>query len=471
MIQRRTAVDAAAAEAASSYAPKRKRRPVQRQVKAFLTSFDQAPVHLRDNPFIKRGYRAGYSFRDACISAFKLHNESGNIWTHLVGFIIFILLTALTVHLRPVPFSVGAEALSALEHRLASSTKSTLYDLLHTAEAWERAVMRLGGEATAPVEAYLRSIGRHNLGELRALLSLSATELSSNIEKMGSTLGSSARDVGSRLRAAGSSASLELMHLESKISHMSSEAFHELEVALRRALASILDTSWPVSRWPMHVFTAGAMTCLLTSSMCHLFGCCNAHISTVMWRFDYAGIAVLIVASFFPPVYYAFLCNTYARVTYLLATGLLGAVVMSITLLERFQNPRWHPYRAALFSCLGLWGAVPLIHAWYLYGDISAFTQAMHLDLAMGFIYLFGAALYAFKIPERWKPGAFDVAFHSHQLFHVAVVIAAMLHYKASRVLMHWRDEMGGCLMTDTASLFSNEPPVTMNALDLASQS
>lgn len=46
------------------------------------------------------------------------------------------------------------------------------------------------------------------------------------------------------------------------------------------------------------------MVCLLTSAVCHLFGCCAAHVAAVLWRFDYAGIAVLIVASFFPPVYY-----------------------------------------------------------------------------------------------------------------------------------------------------------------------
>ena len=46
------------------------------------------------------------------------------------------------------------------------------------------------------------------------------------------------------------------------------------------------------------------MVCLFTSSVCHLFGCCATHIATIIWRFDYAGIAVLIVCSFFPPVYY-----------------------------------------------------------------------------------------------------------------------------------------------------------------------
>jgi hypothetical protein len=51
-----------------------------------------------------------------------------------------------------------------------------------------------------------------------------------------------------------------------------------------------------------------------------------------------------------------------------------------------------------------------------------------------------GAAIYALRIPERWKPGAFDLAFHSHQLFHVAVVVAAAIHYKAVLVYLDWRD-------------------------------
>ena len=56
--------------------------------------------------------------------------------------------------------------------------------------------------------------------------------------------------------------------------------------------------------------------------------------------------------------------------------------------------------------------------------------------------------MYAARFPERLKPGAFDVAFHSHQLFHVAVVIAALIHYKAVRILLAWRDASGGCALS-----------------------
>lgn len=75
--------------------------------------------------------------------------------------------------------------------------------------------------------------------------------------------------VGSRLRSYGASAGAELA---------------SVEAALHDALAAALEVTWPVPRWPIYVFTAGAMLCLLTSSVCHLFGCCAAHIAAVLWR-------------------------------------------------------------------------------------------------------------------------------------------------------------------------------------------
>ena len=53
--------------------------------------------------------------------------------------------------------------------------------------------------------------------------------------------------------------------------------------------------------------------------------------------------------------------------------------------------------------------------------------------------------MYAARIPERWRPGAFDLAGNSHQLFHCAVVAAALLHYWGVRILLEWRDTTGGC--------------------------
>ena len=46
---------------------------------------------------------------------------------------------------------------------------------------------------------------------------------------------------------------------------------------IARALAAALQVPWPTTRWPLHVFTSGACTCLLLSSFCHLMGCCSFH--------------------------------------------------------------------------------------------------------------------------------------------------------------------------------------------------
>lgn len=96
-----------------------------------------------------------------------------------------------------------------------------------------------------------------------------------------------------------------------------------LNAQLQQQLSAVVQ--WPMPRWPVYVYFAGACVCLLTSCVCHLLGCCAQHISQMVWRFDYAGIAVLIVASFYPAVYYAFLCQPFWRNFYLITTTLAGA--------------------------------------------------------------------------------------------------------------------------------------------------
>ncbi|KIY92811.1 Adiponectin receptor protein 2 [Monoraphidium neglectum] len=198
-------------------------------------------------------------------------------------------------------------------------------------------------------------------------------------------------------------------------------------------------------RWPVYVYFAGACVCLLTSCVCHLLGCCQRHISQVVWRFDYAGIAVLIVASFYPAVYYAFLCQPFWRNFYLITTTVAGASVIAVSLPNTFQATEYRTLRAAVFSGLGLWGIVPVAHQLVWYWDVWAIRTAFKLDLLMGALYLVGAAIYASRVPERWLPGKLDLIGHSHQLWHVAVVLAALVHYKAILVLLQWRDASGGC--------------------------
>ena len=50
-----------------------------------LFHWKDLPDYLRDNEYIITGYRANTGVLGSLKSLFRIHNESGNIWTHLLG--------------------------------------------------------------------------------------------------------------------------------------------------------------------------------------------------------------------------------------------------------------------------------------------------------------------------------------------------------------------------------------------------
>lgn len=50
-----------------------------------------------DNEYIWRGYRVGFNSKTKILrSLFMVHNESINVWSHLIGAICFVVLIAYT---------------------------------------------------------------------------------------------------------------------------------------------------------------------------------------------------------------------------------------------------------------------------------------------------------------------------------------------------------------------------------------
>ncbi|XP_062502851.1 adiponectin receptor protein 2-like isoform X2 [Corticium candelabrum] len=59
--------------------------------------FDALPDWGKDNEYVKQGYRPSTkSFQDCFKSVFRWHNETGNIWTHLIGFAVLVALAVFT---------------------------------------------------------------------------------------------------------------------------------------------------------------------------------------------------------------------------------------------------------------------------------------------------------------------------------------------------------------------------------------
>lgn len=186
------------------------------------------------------------------------------------------------------------------------------------------------------------------------------------------------------------------------------------------------------------------MFCLLASSICHLLSCHSRRLSYIMLRIDYSGIAALIATSFYPPVYYSFMCKPFFCFLYMGFITTMGMTTIGFSLLPSFQKPDFRKYRTSLFFAMGLSGAAPIMHKLMLYNRHPEALETTSYEILMGLLYGLGALIYATRIPERWMPGKFDIAGSSHQLFHVLVVAGAYTHYRAGLIYLRWRD-MEGC--------------------------
>ncbi|KAL8158742.1 hypothetical protein V2J09_000279 [Rumex salicifolius] len=196
-------------------------------------------------------------------------------------------------------------------------------------------------------------------------------------------------------------------------------------------------------RWPFYVFLAGSMFCLFSSAVCHLFSCHSHHVNTLLLRIDFVGITTMIITSFFPPVYYVFLCSPRWQLVYLSGITLFGLLTIAALLTPTLSSGKCRAPRALLFCSMALLGLIPAVHACVVNWGNPKRSITLVYEVAMALSYLTGTAFYVSRVPERFKPGWFDLAGHSHQIFHVFVVLGAVAHYGAALVFLQWRDEVG----------------------------
>nr|GMD81532.1 heptahelical transmembrane protein 1-like [Ipomoea batatas] len=195
--------------------------------------------------------------------------------------------------------------------------------------------------------------------------------------------------------------------------------------------------------WPMYVFLAGSMFCFMSSSVCHLFCCHSQPLTLLLTQMDYVGITVMISTSYFPPMYYIFQCSPPWHIVYLTGISIIGVVIILTLLTPAFSSGRYRWFRACLFLAMGLFGLIPAVHAMVVYWNDPYRNVTLAYEGAMALFYIVGTMFYVSRIPERWKPGAFDLAGQSHQIFHVFVILGALAHYGAAHIFLEYRSRLG----------------------------
>lgn len=316
-----------------------------------LLSWNELPEYMKDNEYILKHYRADWPLKDAFFSLFRWHNETLNVWTHLLGFVLFVGLTIANV----VHFSQLADFMTIFAKHFPTS-----------------------GDANVSNNSKEFSVGPTQLIDLKQEPSLS-------------------------------------MDLTSP------------ETA--------------VTSWPFFVFLAGSMYCLLSSSVCHLFYCHSPRFNLVLLQMDYAGIAVMIITSFFPPIYYIFQCSPHWQIAYLTGISLIGVCTVITLLTPAFSTGKYRSFRAKLFMSMGFFGLLPAIHGLVVNWDDPHRNLILAYEAAMALSYIIGTMFYISRIPERWRPGWFDITGHSHQIFHIFVIMGALAHYGAAKIFLEYRSK------------------------------
>lgn len=219
---------------------------------------------------------------------------------------------------------------------------------------------------------------------------------------------------------------------------------------------------WMVSHLPLthkaifSVFFATALACFLCSTVYHLFSCHSERVNWRVMQFDYQGIGLFIVGSFYPPVFYGFYCYPHLQSLYLAMVTIPGTISVVAPFFERWHQASMQPVRVLLFACTAASGVIPLVHHRFFIPHIehvfphlehSTPTSAIHDSINLMYL-MFGIGLvfYLTKFPERWWPGKFDFWFHSHQWWHVFVFLGALVHFRTCLLTYEkWTTYNGEC--------------------------
>jgi len=180
----------------------------------------------------------------------------------------------------------------------------------------------------------------------------------------------------------------------------------------------------------MHIFFVFSVFCMCSSSIFHMMMCHSEPIKIFLNKLDYIGIILMIFGSSIPVQYFYFYCHPWLQTFYMVINIITSFVLFGIVTKDSLQAPEYLNIRLAVFLFYGFFSVVPVTHYSYLqkYYAHQMDSRLMHIML-MGIVYSLGSIFYSMYIPERCFPGKCDILINSHQIMHICVVVAAIIHY------------------------------------------
>lgn len=207
--------------------------------------------------------------------------------------------------------------------------------------------------------------------------------------------------------------------------------FYDLPYTLWWQTANTLD------KCTIGFYMISAMNAMICSATWHSFCClCMRHVKQKFACVDYSGITMLIAATIVTCEYMSMYCQPTIRNIFMIVTGLCGLGGTTFTWAPDFDKPQSRGKRIFFFVSFAVAGVSSFFTAAFLHGFWKTFF--FYIPVIKSLVaYIGGVTFYGLQIPEKWYPGTvFDYFGASHNLWHLAVVIAIYFHYKALMVML-----------------------------------
>ena len=274
----------------NSINPKEKEASKNLNNKIIVGKYSEAPDYLKDNEYIKEGYLINCnSFDKVFRSILVCSNETINIWSHLTGCIISILLIIfIACFLKTGKIKeLSQSEYEDIQIKLNEAVIPLIKDLNKTNEENNYVnVSNIINKIKTNSENLLDSYG-------------SKSNVITNIENF---LERNENLVNQIVELNNNSNILEIIVKNWEIcsnkitNYINKYIIHEIK-------------GEDIGRWPLFIMLSAAIGCFAFSTSFHWFSIYSKELYSFLCRLDYAGITLLIPGSCYPPYYYFYYCE------------------------------------------------------------------------------------------------------------------------------------------------------------------
>jgi adiponectin receptor len=272
-----------------------KEKSLKEEDKIIVGKYSDAPEYLKDNEYIKNGYLINcHSLKLVLRSLFVCSNETINIWSHLVGCIIAILLILFT----------------------AIFLKTTLMRELTQAE-YEDLQIQIN-ETIIPWSSELRKYKLDEKEKIDTNVCSVIDNILSNTDNLINNSGAKFTTVNIIEKFIENTKNLinKIVNIFAKDSNILEHITTKWEICVNKIISYIKYNNLVdeikgenIGRWPLFIMLSAAIVCFGFSTSFHWFSIYSKNLYSLLCRLDYAGITFLIPGSCYPPYFYFYYCE------------------------------------------------------------------------------------------------------------------------------------------------------------------